>query len=80
MQRELQDEQDSSREKYMNQEKLVEDQLRILQMEVERLNLANQVHSIPSFFILFLHCYCNVCMYVRMYVCMFVCIHVCMYV
>ena len=50
MQRELQDEQDSSREKYMNQEKLVEDQLRILQMEVERLNLANQVHSIPSFF------------------------------
>ncbi len=50
MQRELQDEQDSSREKYMNQEKLVEDQLRELQMEVERLNLANQVHSIPLFY------------------------------
>ena len=54
MQRELQDEQDSSREKYMNKEKLVEDQLRILQMEVERLNLANQVRSIPSFFYFFL--------------------------
>ena len=67
MQRELQDEQDSSREKYMNQEKLVEDQLRILQMEVERLNLANQVHSIPFFVIFFLYCCCNVCMNVWMY-------------
>jgi hypothetical protein len=67
LQRELQDEQDSSREKYMNQEKLVEDQLRILQMEVERLNLDNQVHSIPFFIIFFLYCYCNVCMNVWMY-------------
>ena len=78
MQRELQDEQDSSREKYTNKEKLVEDQLRILQMEVERLNLANQVHSIPSF-LLFFSCTAIV-MYVCMYVFMFVCIHVCMYV
>ena len=67
MQRELQDEQDSSREKYMNQEKLVEDQLRILQMEVERLNLDNQVHSIPLFV---LFSYTAIVMYVGMYVCM----------
>ena len=50
VQRELQDEQDSSREKYMNQEKLVEDQLRILQMEVERLNFANQVLNSVCFY------------------------------
>ena len=50
MHRELQDEQDSSREKYMNQEKLVEDQLRILQMEVERLNFANQVLNSVCFY------------------------------
>ena len=62
MQRELQDEQDSSREKYMNQEKLVEDQLRILQMEVERLNLANQVHLSPLFYSL--DVLMNNCMYV----------------
>ncbi len=68
MQRELQDEQDSSREKNMNQEKLVEDQLRILQMEVERLNLDNQVHSIPLFV---LFSYTAIVMYVGMYVCMY---------
>jgi hypothetical protein len=68
VQRELQDEQDSSREKYMNQEKLVEDQLRILQMEVERLNLDNQVHSIPLFV---LFSYTAIVMYVGMYVCMY---------
>ena len=76
MQRELQDEQDSSREKYMNQEKLVEDQLRILQMEVERLTLANQVHSIPLF--LFFSCTAIV-MYVWMYVYMYVCMDIWMY-
>ena len=73
MHRELQDEQDSSREKFMNQEKLVEDQLRILQMEVERLNFANQVHSIPSFLLFFS------CTAIVMYVCMYVC-SMCIYV
>ena len=66
IERELLDEKNSSREKDLDKEKQVEDQLTTLQMEVDRLNQTNQV---ISDYLDFLNLFSmNVCMYVRVFV------------
>ena len=70
VERELLDEKNSSREKDLDKEKQVEDQLTTLQMEVDRLNQTNKVISdyLYSLNLFSMNVFMYVCMYVRVFV------------